>query len=562
MHEERRDGTAAVRGGALVVTPPGPGGRPARVRGEAGVVLVAPDGRVVPEAELVDALGALVELTPLAPRLEVAVEIASDALSATMRVERVPGARYRLEDQPPNATIVLRRLVDERVPCPAPSVDDLRGTLQEHGVVHGIIADSLDRLVLGSASGEVVARGEPGRPASDGAIVYHALNPDGPAAYVRPGALLAEVRPAEPGEHGRDVYGAPIPPRVPQDIALQVGEGARPAEAGRVVAAVAGHACIEDGALVVRDPLLLDGDVSDRVATPGALEVTGGVLDLASVRARGDVLVHGPVRRATVEAGGSLVVLGAVVESTLRCGYVQVAAAAAAPALSAVAADLQRLHAAVGQVLAASHGAGRALPPARAVQLAEDRVASGLDERIRAAFAAIEIEHGTVHAETAGRLRDAAASLADVRVGRRPTSTLATLARAFAEEAATLAASEGPPLLAVPFAERSRLEVSGVLRLTGRGAVDCELAVRGRLEAEGDDTALRGGRLELDGDAHIAEASVRGGALHIALAPGSTLRIDLAHAGVVVDVAGAEHRVTTLTRGLELTAPDTAARAA
>ena len=119
-----------------------------------------------------------------------------------------------------------------------------------------------------------------------------------------------------------------------------------------------------------------------------------------------------------------------------------------------------------------------------------------------------------------------------MRVGRRPTSTLATLARAFAEEAATLAASEGPPLLALPFAERSRLEVSGVLRLTGRGAVDCELAVRGRLEAEGDDTALRGGRLELDGHAEIAEASVRGGPLHIVLAAGSTLRIGLAHAGV------------------------------
>src|SRR5262245_42074752 len=381
MHDERRDGTAAVRGGALVVTPPASGGRPARVRGEAGVVLVAPDGRVVPEAELVDALGVLVELPALAPRLEVAVEVAGDGLSATMRVERVPGARYRLEDQPPNTTIVLRRLVDERVPCPAPSVDELRATLEEHGVVHGVFTDSLDRLVLGSAGGEVVARGEPGRRASDAAIVFHALNPDGPASYVRPGALLAEVRAADPGEIGRDVSGSPILPGTPQDAALLVGDGARPAEAGRVVAALAGHACIEDGAIVVRDPLVLDGDVTDRVATPGGVEVTGGVLDLATVRARADVLVHGPVRRAPVEAGGSLVVLGAVVESTLRCGHVQVAASAAAPALSAVAADLQRLHAAVAQVLAASHGAGRALPPARAVQLAEERVAAGLDER-------------------------------------------------------------------------------------------------------------------------------------------------------------------------------------
>jgi hypothetical protein len=284
------------------------------------------------------------------------------------------------------------------------------------------------------------------------------------------------------------------------------------------------------------------------------------VPDLAIVRARGDVLVHGSVRRATVEAGGTLVILGPVIESTLRAGHVQVAGSTAAPLLAGVATELQRLHAAVSQVLAASHVAGRAIPPARAIALAEGQVAPGLDEHVRAAFAAIEHEHGTVQGETAARLRDATASLADVRMGRRPTSTLATLARIFAEAGTALAALEDVPLLALPYVERSSVDVAGVLRLTGRGSLDSTLRVAGRLEADDENTTIRGGEIRVDGEARIAEAGVRDGMLRIVLAPGSRVEIAVAHAGVVIDVAGSEQRLQTLTRGLVVAAP--AARAA
>jgi uncharacterized protein len=556
MEGGAHDGTAAVRAGVLVVGAPAPGGQPARVGGEAGVELLLHglpvDGAVdVPEPEAL-----AVRLPDLEPRLAIEVTVTADRLSASMRVERVPGARYRLEDQPANREVVVRRLVDERLPCPGPTPDELRDALIRHGVVHGIVADSLVRLARGSSGAEVVARGEPARPARAGCVVFHALPAEGATApYVRAGALLAELVATDPGEPGVDVYGTPIPPGSAAAVALCVGDGARAAEAGRVVAAVAGHAAVEDGAIVVRDPLVIDGDASGKIVTPGSLSVAGAVTELALLRARGDVLVEGGIRRAAVEAGGSLVVLGGVIDGRLRAGNLQVAARRAAPALAAVATELQRLHAAVVQVLAASHGAGRALPPVRAVALAAQRVAPELDARIAEAFAAIELERGTVDAETATRLRDAAASLADIRVGRRATSTLASLSRAFAEEGAALAAVEGPPLTAVPLLERSTVEVHGVLRLTGRGAIDSTLHVTGLLEADGDGTAIRGGEVVVCGEARIAEAAVRSGELRISLAPGSTLRVGLAHAGVVIDLAGVEHRIVSLTRGLELAVP-------
>ena len=64
-----------------------------------------------------------------------------------MTVERVPGARYRLEDQPPNRTVTLRRLVAERIPCPEPSLDDLYGALADRGVVWGVLEDAVERLL-------------------------------------------------------------------------------------------------------------------------------------------------------------------------------------------------------------------------------------------------------------------------------------------------------------------------------------------------------------------------------------------------------------------------------
>ncbi len=92
------------------------------------------------------------------PRLEVRVEVTPDELLATMTVERVPGARYRLEDQPPNTSVTLRRLVAERIPCPEPSLDDLYGALADHGVVWGVLEDAVERLLHGGVN-EPVARG-------------------------------------------------------------------------------------------------------------------------------------------------------------------------------------------------------------------------------------------------------------------------------------------------------------------------------------------------------------------------------------------------------------------
>src|SRR3954454_11289402 len=94
------DGTAAVVGGALEIVPPAHGGRPALLRAEAGIELRDAAGAATAGPIVAAAPGQVgVHLTDDPPRVEVRIELTPDALGATMSVERIPGARYRLEDQ-------------------------------------------------------------------------------------------------------------------------------------------------------------------------------------------------------------------------------------------------------------------------------------------------------------------------------------------------------------------------------------------------------------------------------------------------------------------------------
>ena len=122
--QPNRDGTAAVVLGALVVTPPSGEGRRAIVRAEPGIELSMPGlAAGVGPVEPLTADDVAIHLAIDDPELAIRVELSKDEQLATMRVERVPGARYRLDAQPPNRSIVLRRLVAERIPCPEPTID-------------------------------------------------------------------------------------------------------------------------------------------------------------------------------------------------------------------------------------------------------------------------------------------------------------------------------------------------------------------------------------------------------------------------------------------------------
>ena len=136
-----RNGTLAVSGGRVVVEHADAGGRDPELDWEDGVVVLV-DG-LPPVARPCPILyGQTVEaVTPdEEPRVELFAELSRDRMGATLSVERHPGGRFRLEDQPANRALQLRRLLVERVPCAPPSLEAVDAFLYGRGITHGVRA--------------------------------------------------------------------------------------------------------------------------------------------------------------------------------------------------------------------------------------------------------------------------------------------------------------------------------------------------------------------------------------------------------------------------------------
>ncbi len=559
--EPTRDGTAAVVGGALVITAATGEGRPAVVRAEPGIDLVtagaAPSSGPV---EATDARSVEVRLTADEPRLEIRVTVSQDELLALLSVERIPGATYRLEDQPPNASIVLRRLVAERIPAPEATVAELQDALDAAGVVYGVSPDALGRLCHGGVDAPV-ARGLPAQHTTPATVRFLTLDAGGAERFVRAGMALAQVTRPRRGTDGITVTGHLVPAGDAAEVELRVGDGVSLEADGRLLATLDGHARLAEGVVSVVAARVHEGDLrgSDGgLSSPGSVEVTGSVED-GLVRARCSIVIGEAVRGSTLEAGHSLEIRGASFDSTLRSGHGYAALIALASLIPALADDVARLQLGLGVTLAAARSAGRTLNPLRGLTMIADRVAPNLDRRMCEAVA--DQHGGHVPVDILGALRRAREDYDEICVGRRPIDALTSVAAAFQREAARLAdLTATVPVLTVGLLQKCEVDVVGRLTVTGKGVVDSSLRVAGHFEMTGQGSVLRGGTLALSGTAVVHELQPGASTeLTIELAAGSVLQAAIVQPGVLISIGGSEHRTSTLEHDVRIEAAALAA---
>jgi hypothetical protein len=562
--QPNRDGTAAVVHGALVVTPPSGEGRRAVVRAETGIELSVPGAAAGQgPVEVLAAGDVAITLAVEEPHVDVHVEVSRDELLATMRVERIPGARFRLEDQPANQSIELRRLVVERVPCVEPTLDDLAAQLQVHGVVVGLVPDALDRLVRGGFGPEAVAKGTGPIPPRDGVVTLHGLAETG-ERFVRAGTMLAKVAEPLPGTDGMTVHGRRIDVGYPSPAELDVGDGATVESDGRVVATIDGHASIVDRIIIVTPALIVDGDVgsaSGEITSPGSIEVSGSIEAGSLLRAKRSIRVGDAVRRATVEAGGSLEIGGAAFDATLRAGHTWAALNRLLEVTSPLSRDVARVANGVGQLVAATRQAGRTMHPVRALAMVLERVEPELERRIKAALAEADRHRGAVPYEMLAALRAGQEELDAIRGGRSPIDNLSSVARTFEQQTARLEEMTAVrPRLTCTLLQKCHVDAFGTVAITGKGVVDSDLRVVGTLEVSAPEALVRGGRIDLDGSAVLPELAPGAGAgLTIVLAPGSSLVASLVHPGVIFQLPTGTQRQETLQSDVRVSAPAAAA---
>ncbi len=209
------------------------------------------------------------------------------------------------------------------------TMEDVESALRlakvEYGVDKKAIKEVLEHREYGAH--HVVAVGKPPREGTDAKIEYFfqtdrkvrpQLREDGTVNYFdldlvshcRKGDLLAVLTPADLGEPGINVLGAPIRQKEVVRMSLKHGQNIEiNEEKTELRSMVDGHVTLVDGTVFVSNVLEVENvdNSTGNIDYDGAVKVNGNVCSNFSVRARGDITVKGTVEGAYMESGNNIV---------------------------------------------------------------------------------------------------------------------------------------------------------------------------------------------------------------------------------------------------------------
>lgn len=215
--------------------------------------------------------------------------------------------------------------------------------LAAEGVTSGLLDTTIAAVVAaGSTSGEIVARGTPAEDGADGRlevlipqardrqphedmsghIDYHDL---GDIQVVHPGDALMRRHPPTPGVDGRTLLGQTIPAKPGKIVKFASklpGTDFAGGDDNLLLAAVTGQPVIVKNGMAVEPIYKIKqvGSASGNVNFDGNVVISGDVDAGMTVCATGDIEVGGVVDLATLEAGGNIVVKGGVIGSLVHAG--------------------------------------------------------------------------------------------------------------------------------------------------------------------------------------------------------------------------------------------------
>lgn len=218
------------------------------------------------------------------------------------------------------------------------SREQLEQKLQEEGIVHGILAEELEKIPGAPAPLDnfLIARGTDPVQGKDGFLEYHfrkeerefkgQLREDGSVDHyeldlinnVQKGDPVITLKPPVPGKPGKTVTGKEIAPDKNKEAVLPRGKNVEVSEDGQQLLAGLDGQVIEEGPgrISVLPVHQVRGDVdlsTGNIKFLGAVIVDGNVTDGFKVEAEGEVEVRGSV------SGGTIISRGRVL---IRKGYV------------------------------------------------------------------------------------------------------------------------------------------------------------------------------------------------------------------------------------------------
>jgi uncharacterized protein (DUF342 family) len=236
---------------------------------------------------------------------------------------------------PQRATLLIRGA--EMAVSPRPITrGDIEKKMAALKVIHGIDWSLVERILAEKIFNEthVVARATPPKEGRN-AWIEQVIKADveakplvlenGRTDYknvdnirqVQKDQVLAIKHPAVPGEPGRDVFGAEIPPQPVKDVELKVGTNTRLSEDGRrLLSNGPGFLHQSSGTICVGEEYVVRGDVdfaTGNIRYQGNVRVKGNVTCGFKVEAEGDIVIEGTAEAAElISLRGSVQVMQGV----------------------------------------------------------------------------------------------------------------------------------------------------------------------------------------------------------------------------------------------------------
>lgn len=286
----------------------------------------------------------------------------------------------------------------------------------------------------------------------------------------------------------------------------------------------------------------VDATVGDR-ALSGSLRIDGHVAPGRTLRATGSVRVEGMVDRSELRAGGELRIENRATRAHLVGGAATGVRVRVHATLREAATDIDGLLLLAEQLLAVRPRPAN-VTPARVVRVLAVQRFDHLVARLDAAGAilvAARRREPWVCAELAGQVALAQTVLRDPEKVEDPLRALSAVAGFLS--VAIPARRPDVAGVRVAAAHGCVIEAAGHLRITGAGAIDCDLTAGGDLVARGSGGVIRGGQVRVGGRVIARELTGREGApLRIVLEGADlgddALRADVVGPGVEVVVEG------------------------
>lgn len=209
-------------------------------------------------------------------------------------------------------------------------MNEILGDLKFKGIVHGIDNDAIQKFLdeRSYCTNIVLANGDEPRHGTDAYIEYMfntdvkarpTLQEDGSVDFfhlniinhVKVGDCLAVLHPEDPGDDGKDVYGAVIKPRSVKRELLRFGRNINLSENRKeLYSAVDGHVTLVDNKVFVSNVMEVENvDISTGdIDYDGNVQVNGNVCSNFKIKANGNVEVRGVVEGAEIVAGGNVTI--------------------------------------------------------------------------------------------------------------------------------------------------------------------------------------------------------------------------------------------------------------